>query len=63
MTCLVYVCVQMSRRPVGNFRLVALLPFLAVAAAGQPMLFRRPAEEEPHERTWMAFPSSTAIWG
>lgn len=35
----------------------------AQAASRGALVFRMPDEGEPHERTWMGFTSSTAIWG
>lgn len=35
----------------------------AQATGGNALMFRMPDEGEPHERTWMGFTSSSAIWG
>ena len=35
----------------------------SIGSEGGPSAWSMPAEEEPHERTWMCWPSSTEVWG
>ena len=34
----------------------------SVSSVAKPGVWRMPSEEDPHERTWMCWPSSTEIW-
>ena len=34
----------------------------SVSSVAKPGVWRMPSEEDPHERTWMCWPSNTDIW-